>query len=111
MSTEKTCIFCAGPLADDDVCSWCGFSQTTGRQLPGTLSYGTKADVYVVGDVLTMDGESTSYMAYDTENQRKVILKEFLPVSMVAPRQGDTVRVQPGKEVLFKNLMMDFADL
>ncbi|MBQ3009097.1 MAG: protein kinase, partial [Oscillospiraceae bacterium] len=111
MTQENSCIFCQGPLSGEDICSWCGFSQHSKANLPGTLAYGTKTDVYVTGDVITMDGESTSYLAYDTQSQRKVILKEFLPVSMVAPRDGDMVRVQQGKEVLFKNLMMDFTDL
>lgn len=111
MTQENSCIFCKGPLSDSDVCSWCGFSQQGKADIPGTLAYGTKVDIYIVGDVITMDGESSSYSAYDTQSRRKVILKEFLPVSMVAPRDGDTVKVQPGKEVLFKNLMMDFTDL
>lgn len=111
MPNENTCIFCAGPITEGDVCSWCGFSQTSGQNLSGTLKYGTKVDCYVVGEVIAMDGESTSYFAYDTRQQKKIVLKEFLPVSMVAPRQGDNVVIQPGKEVLFKNLMMDFTDL
>ena len=110
MSSQDKCIFC-GTEISGDVCSWCGFSQTEKGHLPGTLEYGTAVKTYIVGDVLDMDGESTSYMAYDRQTQRKVILKEFLPVSMVAPREGDTVRIQQGKEVLFKNLMMDFTDL
>lgn len=111
MSQDKTCLFCHGPITEGDVCGWCGFGQQGSVHLPGTLDYGTKVYVYITGDVIAVDGESTSYLAYDTENQRKVILKEFLPVSIVAPRDGNTVKVQPGKEVLFKNLMMDFADL
>lgn len=58
-----------------------------------------------------MDGVSTSYLAYDKTLQRRVIIKEYLPVSMVGPRNGDNVEVQPDKEVLFKNLMLDFRDL
>ena len=104
------CIICGSEITQDS-CSWCGFSQQPKAQLPGTLEYGTNVNGYVVGDVLDMDGESTSYLAYDTANQRKVILKEFLPVSMVGPRNGTHVVAQQGKEVLFKNLMMDFTDL
>ena len=87
MPNENTCIFCAGPITEGDVCSWCGFSQTSGQKLSGTLKYGTKIDCYVVGEVIAMDGESTSYFAYDTRQQKKIVLKEFLPVAMVAPRQ------------------------
>ncbi len=111
MSQEKNCIFCAGPITEGDICTWCGFDQRSEKTIPGTLDYGTKLNMYTVGDVIAVDGESTSYMAYDTQSETKVILKEFLPVSMVAPRTNHNVNIQPGKEVLFKNLMMDFTDL
>ena len=111
MSSEQKCIFCGSEITDNQPCSWCGFSQEEKGHLPGTLAFGTDVNGFVVGDVVDMDGESTSYLAYDRDAQRKVILKEFLPVSMVAPRAGDVVKVQQGKEVLFKNLMMDFTDL
>ena len=110
MSSEHKCIFCGSSTADG-VCAWCGFSQQPKAQFPGTLEYGSNIGAYVVGDVVDMDGESTSYQAFDTTTQTKVIVKEFLPVSMVGPRKGNTVAVQRGKEVLFKNLMMDFTDL
>ena len=111
MPKENTCIFCDSPLNGEDICPWCGFSQQGRHHIPGTLEYGRKVDIYVVGGVITMDGESTSYSAYDTVAGRRVLLKEFLPVSMVGAREGDILTIQPGKEVLFKNLMMDFEDL
>ena len=109
MSLEK-CVFCGSDISAD-VCEWCGFATDGKGQLPGTLAYGTDVNGYIVGDVADMDGESTTYYAYDNSTQTKVMLKEFLPVSMVAPRNGNIITVQQGKEVLFKNLMMDFTDL
>ncbi len=111
MSSELKCVFCGSEIKDSRVCSWCGFPSEAKTHLPGTLVFGTEINGYIVGDVLDMDGESTSYLAYDRQTQKKIVLKEFLPVSMVAPREGTVVRVQQGKEVLFKNLMMDFTDL
>ncbi|MBQ5325990.1 MAG: protein kinase, partial [Oscillospiraceae bacterium] len=111
MSQEHNCIFCGGPLTEETVCQWCGFDVQPTQQLEGTLPYGTKLHNYVIGNVMAVDGESVSYMAYDTVAQRKVTVKEFLPVSMVAPREGNSVCIQPDKAVLFKNLMMDFVDL
>lgn len=108
MSLEK-CKFCGSEITED-VCSWCGFPKEA-QQLSGVLDYGSRLNGYVVGDVVDMDGESTTYLSYNAATQSKVLIKEFLPVSMVAQRNGDTVTVQQGKEVLFKNLMMDFTDL
>ncbi len=109
MSLEN-CKFCGSELSGE-VCSWCGFPVCSQQGLPGVLGYGTVLKDYVVGDVIDMDGESTSYQAYSRATQTKILVKEFLPVSMVGPRTGNNIAVQQGKEVLFKNLMMDFTDL
>ena len=105
------CIFCGRQLNNSDKCVWCGFSQKEREDIPGTLSYGTKLRSYVIGNVFSIDGESITYFAFDTSRQKTVLLKEFLPVTLVAPRNGDEVTVQPEKQVLFKNLLMDFIDL
>ena len=105
------CRFCKGQLNNEEKCVWCGFLQNSRESIPGTLSYGTKIKNYVLGDVIAVDGESTTYVAFDTSKQQKVFVKEFLPVTLVAPRSGDDVLVQAEKQVLFKNLLYDFVDL
>lgn len=107
----SACIFCNGQLNNEEKCVWCGFLQKSKDAIPGTLSYGTKLKNYVIGDVLSIDGESTAYMAFDSTTQQKVIIKEFLPVTLVAPRTDNSVSVQEDKQVLFKNLMYDFIEL
>ena len=105
------CIFCERQLNNSEKCVWCGFPQQEGETIPGTLSYGTKIKDYVIGGVIAVDGESTTYLGYDKTIQQKVIVKEFLPVTLVAPRNGLEVSVQPEKQVLFKNLLYDFVDI
>ena len=105
------CKFCKGQLNNEEKCVWCGFLQNSRDVIPGTLSYGTKIKDYILGDVIAVDGESTTYLAFDTAKQQRVFIKEFLPVTLVAPRNGNEVLVQEEKQVLFKNLLYDFADL
>ena len=78
MTEDRICHFCGGPLTEEEMCQWCGFTAQAKNQLDGTLPYGTHLDIYRIGDVIDVDGESTSYMAYDTVSQRKVIINEFL---------------------------------
>ncbi len=108
--SSAECRFCGSEITGE-ICEWCGFPLDSHQELAGVLPYGTDLNGYVIGDVVDMDGESTTYQAYNTATQTKVLVKEFLPVSMVAPRAGNNITVQQGKEVLFKNLMMDFTDL
>ncbi|MBR5251951.1 MAG: PASTA domain-containing protein [Oscillospiraceae bacterium] len=105
------CIFCGRQLNNEDSCIWCDFPQKSDITVPGTLGYGTKLGQYVVGNVTAVDGESTTYAAFDTATQKRVVIKEFLPVTLVGAREGDSVTVQPAKQVLFKNLLFDFIDL
>ena len=101
------CKFCKGQLNNEEKCVWSGFVQNSKEAIPGTLSYGTKLKNYVLGDVVSVDGESTTYIAFDTNTQQKVFVKEFLPVTLVAPRKGNDVVVQEEKQVLFKNIIKD----
>lgn len=105
------CIFCERQLNSEENCVWCGFPQKPRETIPGTLSYGTKIKDYVIGNVISVDGESTTYLAFDKTIQQKVVVKEFLPVTLVAPRNGVEISVQPSKQVLFKNLLYDFVDM
>ena len=105
------CIFCERQLNSEEKCVWCGFHQKVKGAIPGTLPFGTKLKDYVIGDVAEVDGESTTYYAFDKTIQQKVLVKEFLPVTMVAPRNTLDISVQPEKQVLFKNLLYDFVDL
>ena len=105
------CIFCERQLNNEEKCVWCGFPQKEREAIPGTLSYGTKLKDYVLGNVTEVDGESTTYIAFDKTIQKKVFVKEFLPVTLVGPRSNNDVVVQPEKQVLFKNLLYDFVDM
>lgn len=98
-------------MNNDEKCVWCGFSQNEREAIPGTLSYGTTIKDYVIGNVMSVNGESATYLAFDKTIQQKVIIKEFLPVTLVAPRNGRDVMVQQEKQVLFKNLLYDFVDM
>ena len=105
------CIFCGRQLNNADKCVWCGFSQQDSNAISGTLPYGTKLGAYVIGNVIAVDGESTTYFCFDTKSQKRVVIKEFLPVTLIAPRNDCEIAVQPAKQVLFKNLLMDFTEL
>lgn len=105
------CIFCGRQLNSEEKCVWCGFAQKEENAISGTLPYGTKLRNYVIGNVTMVDGESTTYFSFDTESQKRVVIKEFLPVTLVAPRNNNEVVVQDSKQVLFKNLLMDFMEL
>ena len=54
------CKFCKGQLNNEEKCVWCGFLQNGKDAIPGTLSYGTKLENYVLVPALVLD----TFMTY-----------------------------------------------
>jgi len=75
---------------------------------PGTLL----ADRYLVGRTLRVDGEGPLYIGFDTQENEKIWIKEFMPGRLAARNHADgSVQPKPGRELAFKSLQADFEDL
>ena len=62
--------------------------------------------------MLALDGEGVLYAAIDNSATRRVVIKEYVPVTICAARSRDgSVIPRQGREVLFKTTRMDFVDL
>ncbi len=110
---EKRCFSCMNTL-DGSVCRICGLNNADPAHLkeaflkPGSVVGGR----YYPGLSIDRNGEGITYIAFDTNIQTRVRLREFFPGSL-CHREGDhkTVRVNPGCEIQYKALMTDFAEL
>ncbi len=93
-------------------CPYCayGFENTNPR---GTLPVCTVlAGRYTLDKVAAIDGEGVIYKAADAKFKRKVIIKEYLPVTICNQRtQSGYIMPRKDKEVYFKTTRMDFVDL
>ena len=114
-SIKKLCMNCMNELYGSDTCSVCGYDNKflfLSNELslsPGTTLFD---DQYVVGNVLSFNGEGFSYIGYDFKENIKVWIRELYPDTMV-------MRGNDGKEVVphgnyatqFKTLKVDFSDI
>ena len=75
-------------------CPYCGFDLTENeKKYPVALRAGTVLnDRYIVGRVLGQGGFGITYLAWDTQLEAKVAIKEFMP-NEIATRIGTTVSV------------------
>lgn len=75
---------------------------------PGTIL----KEKYMVGKLISHNGEGATYLAYDTVISCKVILKEYMP-DVLCSRNTETqsVVVNPGSNVQYKSLMEEFTEL
>ena len=67
---------------------------------------------YLVGRMISMNGEGITYICFDTENEERAYIEEYMPQNM-AKRNELTGEVTPlsGYEAQYKCLMTDFYDL
>ncbi len=93
-------------------CPYCGrkFENTNPS---GTLPARTViAGRYLLDKCVALDGEGVTYTAVDAQLSRRVLVKEYVPVTICAARtQLGQVVPRPEREVLFKTTRMDFVDL
>ncbi len=110
---DRICDNCMSRVpAGTDKCPKCGirFENTNpGGALPNGWVLGGR---YTVGRYIDIDGEGVSYSAIDGDNLQRVIIKEFMPVTLCATRdETGAIQPKPGCEVLFKTTRMDYAEL
>lgn len=98
--------------ADAEKCPKCGI-QFENTNPGGALPNGWVLDErYTIGRYIDIDGEGVTYAAIDGDTLQRVVVKEFMPVTLCASRteQGQIV-AKPGCDVLFKTTRMDFVEL
>ncbi|MGN1421795.1 MAG: PASTA domain-containing protein [Oscillospiraceae bacterium] len=113
MIKETTlCMGCMNDKPYDGPCKLCGFSDDA-PCIPGYLVPKTFLNErYIVGKLLSYNGEGAVYMGYDTAAGAKVTIKEFMPDTLCSRKRGDTeITVNPEASALYKTYMSEFADL
>ena len=95
-TTQTLCYNCFRQVADPFVpCPHCGFDLGENQQkFPVALRAGTVLnDRYIVGRVLGQGGFGITYVAFDTQLQAKVAVKEYMPSDMATRVEGTIVSV------------------
>lgn len=113
---SKLCMNCMNELDESigggAICPKCAFDNTT-EQIKYALSYETLVGGrYIVGKVKSANSEGFTYIAYDTESNKNVFVREFCPVTIVY-RDLTTMTVAPaeGKRDLYSELLKEFCSL
>jgi serine/threonine-protein kinase len=90
-------------------CKICGY---TGDEphLAGYLEPGITVGRYIVGKLLSYNGEGATYLAFDGEN--KVLLREFLPDTLChREKSGQTVIVNRECAAMYNSYLREFGEL
>lgn len=113
MQKETTlCMGCMNDKTYDGPCKLCGYSDSDPciptYLVPKTFLNGR----YIVGKLISYNGEGASYIGYDTASKTRVIVKEFMPDALCSRMKGETeITVNADNSALYKTYMSEFADL
>lgn len=113
MLTETTlCMGCMNNKTYDGPCKLCGYSEDD-PYIPTYLAPKTLLNKrYIVGRLLSYNGEGATYIGYDNAAGVKVTIKEFMPDTLCSRGKGETdITVNSENSALYKTLMSEFEDL
>lgn len=108
------CMGCMQPLeaGNGKECPHCGYIDT-GVYLSSYLKPKTLlSERYIVGKILSYNGEAAIYLGYDTQLNRKVTIKEYMPDTMCS-RERNEVLISVNQEwlPLYKTYLLEFIEL
>lgn len=110
INTEKLCMGCMNET-DGDVCTVCGYDKKTKNPddcLPAGL---TVSNRYIVGKVLSQNGESITYIGFDTASDTVVNIKEYFPTGIAHRNPDKTVSIISGYEYPFNEGLLEFMEI
>lgn len=96
----------------DGPCEKCGYSNNA-PYLPSYLAPGTILnDRYIVGKLLSYNGEGATYIGFDKVTGAKVTVREYMPDTLCSRKKGDPqIVVDANRLPLYKTYMSEFVEL
>lgn len=109
---NNLCYGCMEQSSGEPVCPNCGYAADS-PYLPAYLAPGvTLNSRYIVGKLLHYNGESALYIGYDTENDCKVLLREYMPDTLCRRvKDSSAVTVNQNAVAQYKTFMSEFVEL
>ncbi len=109
---DNLCMGCMKEKGNSDFCPHCGYSEDSAFY-PYHLAPRTVINErYIVGRELSSNGESVTYLGFDTIANRKVKISEYFPETLVKrASDGNGVCVNPNSQIQFKAYMSDFIEI
>lgn len=112
LKETSLCMGCMNDKTYDGVCKLCGYSDLD-PCIPTYLVPKTYLnDRYIIGRLLSYNGEGAIYIGYDTAAGTKVTIKEFMPDTLCNRKKGETeIIVNANNSALYKTYLSEFEDL
>ena len=109
---KNLCMGCMNELDENGVCHYCNYTDN----VPFLQSYLAPKTVldnrYIVGKMLSYNGEGASYICYDTVAKAKVVIREYMPDTLCEREKGSQkIIVDSDCLAKYKTFMSEFVDM
>ena len=109
---EQLCMGCMNELDPSGQCQYCSYTENI-PHLQAYLAPKTVLDNrYIIGKMLSYNGEGASYICYDMVGKCKCVCREYMPDTL-CERDSSTQELIVNKDCLakYKTFMSEFADV
>lgn len=112
MGENKLCLGCMDRKGAASICPHCGYEEGS-SYLPSYIEPGTTLNNrYMVGKLLSSNGEGATYIGYDTVITCKVVIREYMPENLCSRVKGKPIiSVNYNHLAQYKALMAEFTEL
>lgn len=95
-----------------NVCPYCGYNEFAPHNpmyiAPGTILH----DRYLIGVLLTYNGEGATYLGYDRVINCKVLIREYMPINLCGRiKDKPTISVNYNNLAKYKAFMAEYTEL
>lgn len=112
LQETSLCMGCMNDKTYEGPCKLCGYSEDM-PYIPSYLAPKTLLNErYIIGKVISYNGEGAVYIGYDTATGTRVTVKEYMPDTLCKRKKGEeAVTVNPDMMPLYKTYLSEFIDL
>lgn len=86
---ENLCVNCFDELTEGSVCAHCGYDNEKSNDTIYLPAKTILAGKYAVGAVQSHESDAVTYMGYDSQLDRAVLIREFYPKGLASRLEGN----------------------
>ena len=106
------CMGCMNELDENGVCHYCSYTDDIPHLQSYLAPHTVLNDRYIVGKMLSYNGEGASYICYDMVAKTKAVLREYMPDTLCEREMNsNSIVINPECLAKYKTYMSEFMDM
>lgn len=111
LNTDRLCLGCMNDSGEAEVCPFCGYDSANKNPDDALPTKFWLKDRYLVGKVISSNGESINYIGWDNQDNSIIVIKEYFPLSAAHRNPDKTVSMIENMEYTFNEGLLSFKEI